>query len=61
MRAVVASHDLDEALEGFGNKDRKAWTPDESRKDRKALSMIHLQLSNNVLQEYLEQKSAAAL
>jgi hypothetical protein len=60
MRAVLASYDLDDALEGFG-KDRKTWTPDESRKDRKALSMIHLQLSNNVLQECLEEKSAAAL
>jgi hypothetical protein len=61
MRAVLAHHDLDDALEGFENKDRKAWTPDEVRKDRKALSMIHLQLSNNVLQECLEEKSAAAL
>jgi gag-polypeptide of LTR copia-type len=60
MRAVLASSDLDDALEGFG-KDRKAWTPDEARKDRKALSMIHLQLSNNILQECLEEKSAAAL
>jgi hypothetical protein len=61
MWAVLAHHDLDDALEGFENKDRKAWTPDEVRKDRKALSMIHLQLSNNVLQECLEEKSAAAL
>jgi hypothetical protein len=38
-----------------------AWTPDEERKYHKALSMIHLQLLNNVLQECLEEKSAAAL
>jgi hypothetical protein len=61
MRAVLAHHDLDDALEGFGKKDRKAWTPDEERKDRKALSMIHLQLSNNVFQECLEEKFVAAL
>jgi hypothetical protein len=61
MRAVLAHHDLDDALKGFGKKDRKAWTPDEVRKDRKALSMIHLQLSNNVLQECLEEKSVVAL
>jgi hypothetical protein len=60
MWAVLASYDLDDALEGFG-KDQKTWTLDESRKDRKALSMIHLQLSNNMLQECLEEKSAAAL
>jgi hypothetical protein len=61
MRAMLAHHDLDDALEGFGKKDQKAWTPDEARKDRKALSMIHLQLSNNVLHECLEEKSATAL
>jgi hypothetical protein len=49
MWAVLVHHDLDDALEGFGKKDQKAWTPDEVRKGLKALSMIHLQLSNNVL------------
>jgi hypothetical protein len=61
MRAVLTHHDLDDALEGFQKKDRKAWTPDEVRKDRKALSMVHLQLSNNVLQECLEEKSVVVL
>jgi hypothetical protein len=61
MRAVLVHHDLDDALEGFGKKDQKAWTPDEVRKGLKALSMIHLQLSNNVLQECLEEKFVAAL
>ena len=58
---MLASYDLDDAFEGFGKAEKKTWTPDELRKDRKALSMIHLQLSNNVLQECLEEKSAAAL
>jgi hypothetical protein len=45
----AAHHDLDDALEGFRKKDQKAWTPDEASKDHKALSMIHMHLSNNVL------------
>jgi hypothetical protein len=49
VRAVLMHHDLDEAIGGFRKKDQMAWTPDEMRKDHKALSMIHLQLSNNVL------------
>jgi hypothetical protein len=61
MRAVLVHHNLDDALEGFEKKDQKAWTLDEVRKDRKALSMIHLQLSNNVLKECLDKKSAAVL
>jgi hypothetical protein len=61
MRAVLMHHDLDDALEGFGKKDRKAWTHDKERKDRKSLSMIHLQLLNNVLQQYSKAKSVAAL
>lgn len=62
MRAVLAqSNDLDEALENFGKKDKKDWTPEESRKDRKALSLIQLHLSNDILQEVLQEKTAAAL
>jgi hypothetical protein len=60
MQPVLPHHDLDEALEAFKKKDQKAWTPDEARKDHKALSMIHLQLSKNVLQECLEEKFAIA-
>ena len=51
MRVVLAQADLDDALDNFGNKDSKTWTDDEKRKDRKALSHIHLHLSNNILQE----------
>ena len=54
MRAILAqSNDLDEALEKFGDKDAAAWTADEKRKDRKALSLIQLHLSNDILQEVL--------
>uniref|UniRef100_A0A453I054 DUF4219 domain-containing protein n=1 Tax=Aegilops tauschii subsp. strangulata TaxID=200361 RepID=A0A453I054_AEGTS len=42
MRAILAHTDLDEALDGFGGKEPKAWTKDEKRRDRKAVFMIHL-------------------
>ena len=61
MRAVLAYHDLDEALESFGKKDQKDWTTEEQRKDCKVLSHIHLQLSNNILQECLEKKNDVAV
>jgi hypothetical protein len=49
MRVVLSQIDLDDALDGFGKKDVKTWTDEERRKDRKALSHIHLHLSNNIL------------
>ena len=62
MRAILTqTTDLDEALDGFGKKDSKSWSDEEKRKDRKALSLIQLHLSNNILQEVLTEKSAAAL
>ncbi len=61
MRAIFAHTDLDDALDNFGNKDQKSWSDEEKRKDRKALSQIHLHLSNNILQEVLQEKTAAAL
>jgi hypothetical protein len=36
-------------------------TEEEKRKDREALSLIQLHLSNNILQEVLQEKSASAL
>ncbi|KAJ1273039.1 hypothetical protein BS78_06G249600 [Paspalum vaginatum] len=53
MRAVLSQADLDDALDKFGNKDTKNWSDEEKRRDRKALSQIHLHLSNNILQEVL--------
>ena len=62
MRAILSqASDLDEALDAFGEKAARDWTPDEKRKDRKALSLIQLHLSNDILQEVLQEKSAAAL
>jgi hypothetical protein len=52
MRAILAQTlDLDDALDGFEKKSVASWTEEEKRKDRKALSLIQLHLSNNILQE----------
>jgi hypothetical protein len=62
MRAILAqTSDLDDALDGFEKKPVLSWTEEEKRKDRKALSLIQLHLSNNILQEVLQEKSASAL
>ena len=51
MRAILAqSNDLDESLDKFGDKEQATWTEAEKRKDRKALSLIQLHLSNDILQ-----------
>jgi hypothetical protein len=49
MRIVLSQINLDDALDSFGKKDVKTWTDEERRKDCKALSHIHLHLSNNIL------------
>ena len=62
MRGILAhNHDYDEALDKFGNKRKADWTPEEIRKDQKALALIQLHLSNDILQEVLEEKIAAEL
>ena len=62
IRAILAqSSDLNEALDGFGGKGQKSWTAEEKRKDRKALSLIQLHLHNDILQEVLQEKTAAEL
>ena len=62
MRAILAqTNDLDETLEKFGKKKKDEWTDEEKRKDRKALSLIQLHLSNDILQEVLQEKTAAEL
>ena len=62
MRAILTqSNDLDEVLEKFGDKAAAEWSADEKRKDRKATSLIQLHLSNDILQEVLQEKTTAAL
>ncbi|PHT46325.1 Nuclear transcription factor Y subunit C-4 [Capsicum baccatum] len=49
MRDVLAQMDLEEALLGF-DKMPSSWTDEDKwRKDQKALSQIHLHLSNQIL------------
>jgi hypothetical protein len=60
MRAVLAHQDLDDALSGF-DKRTQDWSNDEKKRDRKAMSYIHLHLSNNILQEVLKEETAARL
>jgi hypothetical protein len=62
MRVILAqTSNLDDALDGFRKKPIGSWTEEEKRKDRKALSLIQLHLSNSILQKVLQEKSAAAL
>jgi len=61
MRALLAQTDYDEARDSFGKQRIQDWTNEEKRRDRKALSQIQLHLHNNILQEVLSEKTAAAL
>ena len=61
MRALLAQSDYDEALDSFGKNRIQDWTDEEKRIDCKALSQIQLHLHNNILQEVLSEKTAAAL
>jgi hypothetical protein len=61
VREILSqTFDLDEALDGFGKKDSKTWTGEEKRKDHKALYLIQLHLSKNIVQEVLAKKTAMA-
>ncbi len=60
MQAVLAQQDLDDALSGF-DKTTQDWSGDEKKRGRKALSYIHLHLSNNILQAVLKDETAAGL
>ena len=61
MRGILAqTHDYDEALDKFGKR-KAEWTPEEIRKDQKALALIQLHLHNDILQECLGEKTAAEL
>jgi MarR-like DNA-binding transcriptional regulator SgrR of sgrS sRNA len=61
MVILAQTSDLDDALDGFRKKPVESWIEEENQKDRKALSLIQLHLSNNILQEVLQEKSATAL
>ena len=53
--------DLDDALLGIDKMSSSLAKEEKERKDRKALSQIHLHLSNQILQDVLKQKTIDAL
>ena len=61
MLAILAHPDLDEAMDAFKKKYLSTWTAAEMRKHRKALSLIYLHFSNNILQEVSQEKTTVAL
>lgn len=61
MRAILAQLDLDDTPLSF-EKMLVNWTTEKKQqRDRKALSLIHLHLPNNILQDVLKKKTFAAL
>ncbi|KAK1663186.1 hypothetical protein QYE76_051345 [Lolium multiflorum] len=69
MRAILTqSSDLDEALDGFGEKDAKTWTDDEKRKDlyealqqrEKMKSMVQAEGSSSKAERQVEHDTEPA-
>ena len=61
MPAVLAQMELDDCILGFDQMPA-SWTDDvKRRKDRKALTQIHLHLSNIILQDVMKEKTSASL
>ena len=61
MRAMLTQMDLDEALLGLDKMPSLLTKEEKERKDHKALSHIHLHLSNQILQDILKEKTVDAL
>ncbi|KAG8501778.1 hypothetical protein CXB51_004763 [Gossypium anomalum] len=61
MQAVLAQMDLEDALLGIDKMPSTLTNKEKKRKDRKALTQLHLHLSNETLQDVMKEKTAAAL
>ena len=61
MLTVLSQMDLDEVLLGLDKMSSLLTKEKKERKDRKALSQIHLYLSNQILQDVLKEKIADVL
>ncbi|KAG8494480.1 hypothetical protein CXB51_011893 [Gossypium anomalum] len=61
MQAVLAQMDLEDALLGIDKMPSILTDEEKKRKDRKALTQLHLHLSNEILQDVMKEKTAAAL
>ncbi|KAG8472440.1 hypothetical protein CXB51_034197 [Gossypium anomalum] len=61
MQAVLAQMDLEDSLLGIDKMPLTLTYEEKKRKDRKALTQLHLHLSNEILQDVMKGKTAAAL
>ncbi|KAG8482488.1 hypothetical protein CXB51_024221 [Gossypium anomalum] len=61
MQAVLAQMDLEDALLGIDMMPSTLTNKEKKCKDRKALTQLHLYLSNEILQDMMKEKTAAAL
>ncbi|KAG8478507.1 hypothetical protein CXB51_028390 [Gossypium anomalum] len=61
MQAVLAQMELEDALLGIDKMPSTLKDEEKKRKDRKALTQLHLHLSNKILQDVMKEKTAAAL
>ncbi|KAG8497386.1 hypothetical protein CXB51_008630 [Gossypium anomalum] len=61
MQAVLAQMDLEDALLGIDKMPSTLIDEEKKRKDRKTLTQLHLYLSNEILQDVMKEKTAAAL
>ncbi|KAG8496862.1 hypothetical protein CXB51_008020 [Gossypium anomalum] len=61
MQAVLAQMDLEDALLEIDKMPSTLTDEEKKRKDRKALTQLHLHLSNEILQDVMKEKTAAAL
>ncbi|KAG8498774.1 hypothetical protein CXB51_005214 [Gossypium anomalum] len=61
MQAVLTQMDLEDALLGIDKMPSTLTDKEKKRKDRKALTQLHLYLSNKILQDVMKEKTVAAL
>ncbi|KAG8472988.1 hypothetical protein CXB51_034943 [Gossypium anomalum] len=61
MQSVLVQMDLEDALLGIDKMPTTLIDEEKKRKDRKALTQLHLHLSNKILQDVMKEKIAAAL
>ncbi|KAG8501431.1 hypothetical protein CXB51_003755 [Gossypium anomalum] len=61
MQAVLAQMDLEDALLGIDKMPSTLTDEEKKRKDRKALTQLHLHLSDEILQDVMKEKTAAVL
>ncbi|KAG8474442.1 hypothetical protein CXB51_034036 [Gossypium anomalum] len=61
MQSVLAQMDLEDALLGIDKMSSTLTDEEKKHKDRKALTQLHLYLSNEILQDVMKEKTTAAL